>query len=103
MFNWSRVLGTLDHVVTTNRMSGLIAVKMLDTLDRVIAEVLARELKATIRMTRHTRTLNEVNEVLFIRLRDVRFEIRPNGLRTDEVQHLLPPFVNVVACKTMRS
>lgn len=96
------LLEILDELFHENRISGAMAMKVLDNFDRAIAQTLAQEVKATTKIKGHIKTYNVVEGVYSWVLTDVTFETKENQRTGEALLSLNAPLLKVVACETKK-
>lgn len=96
------LIETLNDMVTSNRVSGELAMKVLTHFDCAIAEALESDATATIKMEGHMDTYNRVDDVFTFLLKDVTFETR-EAIKGRVIDEFTTPLVKVVACEAKKA
>ena len=96
------LMETLDDLVNAHRISSDQALMILHNFDRVIAQVLSTELKATTMIKGKIKHYNQVEEVWTFVLKTATFMTRENGQKMDQVRVLTAENVTVLSCPSKK-
>ena len=99
------LMDMLDDLVNQNRISGSLAIKVLEHFDRAVTESLAREAKVSINIKGYTKWYTNCDPRVYVfMLEDATIEVQRN--ETEQQAHLpaiAAPLLKVVAMQTQKT
>jgi len=83
----SALTDALDNFITDGRMEPQVALKVLATFDRVVAEVLAEKVKARLSFKGHLDTYRFCDEVWTFIIKDINFKLdNASNVHSDKIK-----------------